>query len=87
MKEKEQEVICLNGISAIGMQELLDYAYTSTLTLTSGNKEYFLLFLEALANPGREKNSLAFPLSPGWVSGVPSPHLDILEISTLLPLY
>ena len=57
MKEKEQEVICLNGISAIGMQELLDYAYTSTLTLTSGNKEYFLLFLEALANPGREKKT------------------------------
>ena len=36
MKEREQEVISLNGISAIGMQELLDYAYTSTLALTSG---------------------------------------------------
>ena len=36
MKEKEQEVISLNGISAIGMQELLDFAYTSTLALTSG---------------------------------------------------
>ncbi len=36
MREKEQDVIILKGITAIGMQELLDYAYTSTLTLTSG---------------------------------------------------
>ena len=36
MREKEQEVINLNGISAVGMQELLDFAYSSTLTLTCG---------------------------------------------------
>ena len=78
MKEKEQEVICLNGISAIGMQELLDYAYTSTLTLTSGNKEYFLFFRSMGKSREGEKTALRFPLSPGWVSEVPSSHLDIL---------
>ncbi len=41
MKERELAVITLNGVSAVGMQELLDYAYTSTLTLTSGKKVFY----------------------------------------------
>lgn len=84
MKEKEQEVICLNGISAIGMQELLDYAYTSTLTLTSGNKEYFLFF-EAWANPGREKKQPG--VSPSPLVGFrrfPPPILTSWEISSFV---
>ena len=83
MKEKEQEVICLNGISAIGMQELLDYAYTSTLTLTSGNKEYFLLFWKHWQIQGGRKQPGVPPL-PGLGIGGPPPILAAWEISTFV---
>ncbi|KAK2145290.1 hypothetical protein LSH36_690g04040 [Paralvinella palmiformis] len=37
MLEKHQDVICLNGVSAIGVGLLIEYAYTSRLDLDHGN--------------------------------------------------
>ena len=36
MLEKHQDVICLNGVSAIGVGLLIEYAYTSRLDLDHG---------------------------------------------------
>ncbi len=36
MKESWLEEIELNGVTAVGVQQLLDYAYTSKLTLNLG---------------------------------------------------
>ncbi|XP_035686415.1 kelch-like protein 9 [Branchiostoma floridae] len=42
MKESSQDVVDLNGISATGLRPLLDYIYTSSITLTSDNAEAVL---------------------------------------------
>ena len=41
MKERQQEEIQLNGVSATGLRHLVDYAYTSRLTLNL--REYHLI--------------------------------------------
>lgn len=37
MRERGQSEICLNGVSATGLQGLLEYAYTSRLCLNLAN--------------------------------------------------
>lgn len=37
MRESRQSEICLNGVTAAGMRLLLDYAYTSRLSLNLAN--------------------------------------------------
>ena len=42
MRECYEDEICLNGVTAVGVRHLLDYAYTSRLKLDLGKAFSFL---------------------------------------------
>ena len=41
MKESQQEEITLNGVTAIGVKHILDYAYSSKVTLSLGKLLFY----------------------------------------------